>query len=109
MKMMKRKDINASDLTIVKNTLRLMLDNKQHFDQGMCRWLLTTWAHTRLSSEDRIITYKYIQSNRPLLTGIRYYFTAFWWRAGDITPRIKWMEKHISLIEKELINRKRPI
>jgi len=50
-------------------------------------------------ADDVLLVKNYIKKNKPLnfrtLLGCSYY-----WKTGDIKPRIKWLEKHINKLKK---------
>lgn len=105
---MKTKTMKDYDLNVVKSVFKRMLNDELLFDGGLCNWLSMIHLTTDLSSEHRNIAYKYIQSNRPFWTYITGDYS-YWWKCNDITPMIKWLEKHITKIDKEIINRNRGI
>lgn len=89
----------------IKELLQLMLDNQYLFETGLCFWV---WDLRRVNLEAPIISIDeckllktYVNKNRPhtfssfnvlLNCTSRYY-----WKKGNIKPRIKWIEKHIKL------------
>ena len=81
----------------IKELLELMLENKQFFKDGLCVWsesmyfkkIITPFEYRRLMD--------YIDSNKPtFFENPRYYFSmSYYWKRGNINPRLKWIEKHI--------------
>lgn len=85
----------------IKELLQLMLDNQNQFEYGLCRWT-GNLIHMRLiGSDERNILIDYINKNRPNMFSSINAFTRkidknpYYWDISDITPRIKWLNKHI--------------
>ena len=79
----------------IKELLQLMLEHQELFNNGLCLWVgRLYWCNCITSTESKSLSV-YIQKNRPKnfywLTGDEYY-----WKYGDIQPRIKWIKKHIA-------------
>jgi hypothetical protein len=86
--------------------LELMLDRQPRFEGGLCLWAMHAIVHLQPyhpgweeCAKDVLLVKNYIKKNKPLnfrtLLGYNYY-----WEEGDIEPRIKWLEKHISKLKK---------
>ncbi len=76
-----------------KELLELMLENQQDFHTGLCQWILSMFMRDRITTDEYYELKDYLKQNKPItFHGI---FSAFWWRVGDIKPRIKWIKKHI--------------
>jgi hypothetical protein len=79
----------------IKELLQLMLEHQELFRKGLCMWVGDLCWDKYITSKESDILDKYIQKNRPKnfywLTGDEYY-----WKDGDIKPRIKWIKKHIA-------------
>lgn len=78
----------------IKELLQLMLDNKQLFTCGLCGWN----ASLRDTTLDEFYLIKdYIYKNKPFTLHDFFVNDKFYWKQGDIKPRIKWLEHHISI------------
>lgn len=90
----------------IKELLELMLDNKDLFNTGLCDWTLKLYLLDIISDEECYLLRQYIISNRPsLYNNFRMFYhtilrddpeSHFYWKRGDIKPRIKWIKKHIA-------------
>lgn len=79
----------------IKELLQLMLDNQQRFDYGLCHWSDALYGNGIITGSEHTKLKRYIKNNRPFLTRIVRWYDMYWWKEGDITPRIKWIKKHI--------------
>jgi hypothetical protein len=84
----------------VKELLNMMLNNQHLFHNGLCGWALTLYHYDIISKEEHQLISKYILKNRPSIFSSLYCFkvqfrSGYFWKAGDIAPRIKWIKKHI--------------
>lgn len=83
----------------ISELLELMLDHQEYFNNGLCIWINNIqWHHYITWRESRKLR-KYIKENRPknIYWLIRY---GYYWKSGDINPRIKWINKHIKKLKK---------
>jgi hypothetical protein len=76
-----------------KELLELMLENQQYFEDGLCGWIFTIRLWDRITTEEYYELKKYLSQNKPIT--FHRIFSAFWWKRGDIKPRIKWIKRHI--------------
>ncbi len=84
-------------LRSIKELLQVMLDNLILFDNGLCYWATELYHEELISYEERRILMNYIQNNKPSFSSITSLVTGgYYWRAGKINPRIKWINKHIN-------------
>jgi hypothetical protein len=79
----------------IKELLQLMLEHQELFSGGFCFWVRSLYWDNIMTQEERNTLDKYIKENRPknlswLLAD------AFYWKSGNIKPRIKWIKKHIA-------------
>lgn len=80
----------------IKELLQLMLDSQQHFQSGLCNWIDNLYVYNVITSFEFSKLKNYIRCNKPnLLHNIIYSNGSYWWRYGDIFPRIEWVKKHI--------------
>lgn len=90
----------------IKELLELMLDNKDLFRSGLCKWNSILYIRDIITWDEFIFLKKYIRSNRPPFydnftifchTILRDHPTNhYYWKQGEIKPRIKWIQKHIA-------------
>ena len=87
----------------IKELLQIMLDNPQHFDEGLCRWTNNLYIENLINGNEYWTLIDYIKANRPSIfssfdvfkqkiIGQSYYY----WGIGKIEPRIEWLKKHIN-------------
>jgi hypothetical protein len=55
------------------------------------------------SPEDYKRIYNYLRENEPKFTWhkFRNKSSSYWWKRGKVTPRKRWLKKHIKLLEKK--------
>lgn len=79
----------------IKTLLQLMLDNQGLFQSGLCSWA----SGLPLSFNEWMDLKKYIRENRPSMFSSTDAFLhctdCYYWKVGDIEPRLKWINKHI--------------
>lgn len=84
----------------INDLLKLMLKHQELFKSGLCHWVDYMWRYNRITWKELIKLRKYIEENRPKniywIMGNGYY-----WKRDDINPRIKWLQKHIKLTNKQ--------
>ena len=79
-----------------KELLQVFLDNQNFFYRGMCWWVHVLLSYDKISLEEAIYIRALIGNNKPLLTKIGLQGSGgFYWKKGDIKPRIKWLKKHL--------------
>jgi hypothetical protein len=80
----------------IKELLQLMLDNQDLFYDGLCFWAANL-MFGKISKEEYYLLNIYIKKNAPFSHKINIFKTSpFYWKSGDIAPRILWLKKHIS-------------
>jgi hypothetical protein len=87
----------------IKELLEIMLDNKDLFKYGLCSWVGLLYSYNRISNKEYLTLMEYIENNRPFMLSsistmceiIKH--SGYYWKEGDIKPRIKWIQKHIKL------------
>jgi hypothetical protein len=79
----------------IKTLLQLMLDNQDLFKSGLCNWS----DKLPINYEEWRTLKKYIKENRPSMFSSTNAFLhctdCYYWKIGDIKPRLKWINKHI--------------
>lgn len=84
----------------IKELLQIMLDNKQCFCDGLCIWTRQLQVRELITDVESRILWTYIRDNRPSKYSSFEAFSrrdsAYYWVSGNIEPRIKWIQKHIS-------------
>ena len=87
----------------IKELLAVMLDYQDYFRYGLCFWTNNLSEFGLITREESYRLRKYIDNNRPkwyssfsaFVTAI--YPSGYYWKEGDIKPRIEWIKKHIKL------------
>ena len=86
----------------INELLKLMLDHQECFNSrhsGLCYWSRVMGWEGLMSKEELNKIHSYIENNRP--KNIRYIMGfVFYWTPGRLSPRIKWLQKHIKLTNK---------
>jgi hypothetical protein len=82
-----------------KELLQLMLERQDQFAKGLCIWIdLLNWSGIITYDELKLLL-DYIDHNRPSkfssLSAFKNRRGKYYWNKGDITPRIKWINKQI--------------
>ena len=84
----------------IKDLLQVMLSHQYLFTVGMCMWSIDLYNKDLISSQEDDLLRKYIRDNRPSAfsswSALTHVTDAFFWKKGDITPRVKWLEKQIN-------------
>jgi hypothetical protein len=81
----------------IKKLLQLMLDNQDLFTSGLCNWVTNLRMKNIICENEYNIILDYINKNAPFLHRLNIFKTEpFYWKEGDIAPRIKWLKKHIA-------------
>ena len=86
----------------IKELLKVMLDNKNYFEIGLCRWVHSLWEDNVITTHERFLLGAYVKSNKPFIFSSvdafiqRLNKTNFFWEPGNITPRIEWLKTHIN-------------
>ena len=83
----------------IQELLEIMLKNKSKFCYGLCGWVGELRCLKIISYKEEDLLKNYIKNNRPNIFSSLDTFinrkSPFFWRSGDIEPRIKWIKKHI--------------
>ena len=85
----------------IKELLQLMLDNEQLFIRyGLCAWSRDLYYNNIITIQEFARLANYIGNNRPSqfssIGAFFHYRDVYYWKKGDIKPRIKWLKKHIA-------------
>jgi len=81
----------------IKQLLQLMLDNKQMFQYGLCGLSWSILSNNLITREEYRLLTKYIHDNKPFTLHDFFVNDNFYWKRGNIKPRIKWLKHHISI------------
>jgi hypothetical protein len=85
----------------IKELLQIMLDNQDLFQRGLCGWACRIYEHDIINNEELSELEDYIIDNRPSkyssISAFLCQNSLFYWTHGNISPRIKWIKKHIKL------------
>jgi len=83
----------------IKELLEITLENQQCFVGGLCGWLENLYRSNLIEFEEWDELQNYADNNKPSIYSsvdrFRHRNSDYWWKSGDITPRIKWIKKHI--------------
>jgi len=86
----------------IKELLKLMLENEECFEpfqDGLCGWVNILYIRDIIKEEEYTVLRKYMNDNKPSIFSsverFRHRNSDYWWKMGDIKPRIKWIKKHI--------------
>ena len=86
----------------IKELLKLMLENEEcfkPFQDGLCGWVNILYIRKIIKEEEYTVLRKYMNDNKPSIFSsverFRNRNSDYWWKMGDIKPRIKWIKKHI--------------
>ena len=84
----------------IKQLLGVMLEHQELFRTGLCTWSSNLYIKRYISREEGSLLYNYIKENRPSAFSSWDAFTHrqnkdWYWKSINITPRIKWIKKHI--------------
>lgn len=81
----------------VKELLQLMLDNENLFCNGLCSWVNQLEFKTYINDQELTLLSQYIYDNKPFTLHDIFSNDCYYWKKGDIKPRIKWIKHHISI------------
>lgn len=83
----------------IKELLQILLSNQQYFSLGLCHWTHKLYNNGLISDDEDNLLYAYIRKNRPSMYSSigawRQRNSDWFWKQGNIEPRIKWINKHI--------------
>jgi hypothetical protein len=83
----------------IKELLQIMLDNRDLFVCGLCYWSTNLVIHNKITTGEYAELKTYIQNNRPSpyssLNAFLWRDNGYYWPSTNISPRIKWIKKHI--------------
>jgi len=77
----------------IKELLELMLEHQHLFSAGLCLWNTSMHVRGLTNWDEYLILKKYINNHSPFLNIFN--SSPYYWKSGDINPRIKWIKKHI--------------
>lgn len=84
----------------IRELLKIMLDNQELFQTGLCGWCHKLYFKDIITKDEYYIIrnyiYKYPTKRYKTAANSSYY-----WEIGDIDSRIKWLKKHIKLREQK--------
>jgi hypothetical protein len=83
----------------IKELLQVMLENKDLFFSGLCSWATNLVMRCKITDDEYDELLFYIKNNRPSkyssLSAFLCQDSEHYWSFGKISPRIKWIKKHI--------------
>ena len=83
----------------IRQLLKIMLDNQQYFETGLCRWANELRICRLINFEEQKNIEHYIDkfpTEQYTTLGSIYY-----WEPCLIEPRIEWLKKHIELLKQQ--------
>ena len=84
----------------IKELLQVMLDNQNLFKEGLCCWNTELYLSCLITMEERDTLRDYILNNRPsMFSSIEAFVSrnsCYYWKCGDVKPRIKWLNRQIN-------------
>lgn len=81
--------------------LQIMLDNQHLFTSGLCSLANTLYCFEIIDYHECLRLEIYIKTHKPLMFSSLETFnqnikqSGFYWKKGNIKPRIEWLNKHI--------------
>ena len=79
----------------IKELLQLMLDNQQSFRTGLCHWVDYMYMDALITNSEKRTLSSYICEHPPFIHKIYRRHRGYYWKPGNIKPRIAWIKKHI--------------
>lgn len=96
---------NKDSLRVVREGLKEMLQKESYYTGTNCTGLCG-WASCISSPFNFESTAAYIKQNRPSkyssLDAYLHRNSVWYWEPHKIKPRIKWLKKHIAILDKQL-------
>lgn len=96
--------VTKKDRTIVE-LLEVMLQNQKHMVEGLCIWVNILHASEIITDNEFLNLKDYIRKNRPSMFSSLEAFknrgSLYYWPAGSLKPRIKWIEQHIKKLKSQ--------
>lgn len=97
-----KKHIEKTKASRIVYLLEVLKENENAFTTGLCSWIFQLHYTKVISSADLELLMTYVINNGPISThrllcfvGLRQESRNFYWKRGDIEPRLKWIDKHI--------------
>jgi hypothetical protein len=82
----------------IKELLTVIYNRQDLFQTGLCCWAYSLYNNNRINSSEYDSLLNYIESNRPSkyssLDTWKRRNSAYYWKIGNIKPRLKWIKKH---------------
>ena len=79
------------------NLLKLVLDNIDQLELGLCHLIENLRIHSFITTAEYFILDDYLFANRSIQNG---YIDKYWWPKGEKEPRIRCLNLHIKILEK---------
>lgn len=79
-----------------KELLQVFLNNQHFFRGGLCNWALRLYNSNLISQKEHYLINQIIQSYSIISFFRVIRFNGYWWEAGEIEPRIEFLQKHLS-------------
>lgn len=82
--------------------LKLLLDNPEMFESGMCGWVYRLHVKNKITKIELALFDELLEDSLPKRDVEEDWFS---WEPGKIEPRLKWIEEQIKIIEDEFKGR----
>lgn len=76
--------------------LKLLLSNIDMLERGLCHLILKLRVRNYITDKELQILRQYLIK----ITPIEFEYDDFWWPKGEKEPRIRWLNLHIKILEK---------
>lgn len=105
----KLKDYSNKELEMLNEGFNVLLNNLNlfRFTGSLCYWINECFSLKKLGLHQCKLLADYVYDNPPFLH--KFKFSRFYWKRFELPPRLKYIDKHIKLIEKEQERRRRTI
>ena len=80
---------------LVLNVLNIMLENKSLFNHnGLCSWNSSLYINKHITDKEFVSMNNYLDNYK-----IDNWLWGYWWKKGEIKPRIDWINHHIKTLQ----------
>jgi len=90
--------------TLLRITLSRVIvkADKNRFSHGLCNTINDLNSNAIIDNDEAERLLQYLTVNKPLRYHIRklskyYDIKAYYWKKGNVTPRMRWLNKHIRI------------
>lgn len=83
----------TSFFRIGEELLNVFLQNQVYFKSGLCQWSETLFSNGKITYQELIYILSVIRERKPFIAKLL--GKAYYWKIGEINPRIKFLKKHL--------------